>query len=43
MKTPKPRNHVHLALLKGGGAGSHKKATSSFVVIGSAHGIEALR
>jgi len=26
MKTPKPRNHVQLALLKRGGAGSHKKS-----------------
>jgi len=25
MKTPKPRNHVQLALIKRGGAGSHKK------------------
>lgn len=26
MKTRKPRNHVHLALLKRNGAGSHKKS-----------------
>lgn len=27
MKTRKPRNHVVLALMKRGGAGSHKKTT----------------
>jgi hypothetical protein len=26
MKTRKPRNHVHLALSKRGGAGSHTKS-----------------